>query len=56
MAYTYRALGTPTVRLTVTWRVTFTIPGYPPVELADIVREASATTTIRSAGSELVDG
>ena len=56
VAYTYRSLGTPTVSLTVTWRVTFTIPGYPPVELADIVRESSATTTIRSAGSELVDG
>jgi hypothetical protein len=51
---TYRALGTPSVDLTVTWRVTFTIPGYPPVELTDVVRQSTATTTIRSAGSELI--
>ena len=54
--YTYREMGTPTVGLTVTWHVTFTIPGYPPVELTDVVRESSAITTIRSAGSELIDG
>jgi len=56
VAHTYRGLGTPTVTLTVTWRVTFTIPGYPPVELTDVVRESTATTTIRSAGSELIGG
>jgi len=56
VAHTYGGLGTPTVGLTVTWRVTFTIPGYPPVQLTDVVRESSATTTIRSAGSELIGG
>lgn len=56
VAHTYGGLGTATVELTVTWRVTFTIPGYPPVELTDVVREASATSVVRAAGSELVDG
>lgn len=56
ITHTYQALGTPTVGLTVTWRVTFTIPGYPPVDLTDVVRESTATTTIRSAGSELIGG
>jgi len=56
VAHTYRGLGTPTVGLTVTWRVTFTIPGYPPVQLTDVVRESTATTNVRSAGSELIGG
>jgi hypothetical protein len=56
VAHTYRGLGTPTVGLTVTWQVTFTIPGYPPVQLTDVVRESTATTNVRSAGSELIGG
>lgn len=56
VTYTYGALGTPTVALTVTWRVTFTIPGYPPIALEDVVREGQEATTIRSAGSELIGG
>lgn len=55
VAHTYPGLGTPTIGLTVTWQVTFTIPGYPPVELDDVVREATASTQVRAAGSELVD-
>lgn len=54
VAHTYAGLGTPTIELTVTWQVTFTIPGYPPVELDDVVREATASTQVRAAGSELV--
>ncbi len=54
VAHTYVGLGTPTIELTVTWQVTFTIPGYPPVELDDVVREATASTQVRAAGSELV--
>ena len=56
VSYIYRELGTPTVQLTVTWSVSFTIPGNPPVELEDVVRQATATTTVRAAGSELVGG
>lgn len=56
VAYTYRALGSPTVVLTVTWRVTFTIPGLPPVQLEDIVRVAEQSTQVRAAGSELIGG
>lgn len=56
VAYTYRALGSPTVVLTVTWRVTFTIPGYPPVPLEDVVRTAEQSTQVRAAGSELIGG
>lgn len=54
VAHTYGGLGTPTIGLTVTWQVTFTIPGYPPIELDDVVREATASTQVRAAGSELV--
>lgn len=56
VGYTYRTLGSPSIGLTVTWRVTFTIPGYPAVPLEDVVRTASATTNVRSATSELVGG
>lgn len=56
VAHTYRALGAPTVTVTVTWEVTFTIPGYDPIPLEDVVRTGATTTTIRTAHSELVDG
>lgn len=56
VAYTYRALGSPSVVLTVTWRVTFTVPGYPPVQLEDVVRVAEQSTRVRAAGSELIGG
>jgi len=54
VSYTYGSLGTPTIGLTVTWRVVFTMPGEPPVPLDDVIRENSATTTVRAAGSELI--
>jgi hypothetical protein len=56
VAHTYRALGTPTVTVTVTWSVTFTIPGYLPIPLQPVVRESTASTTIREASSQLVGG
>lgn len=56
VAYTYRALGSPNVALSVTWRVTFTLPGLPPVQLEDIVRVAEQSTRVRAAGSELIGG
>lgn len=56
VAHTYRALGTPTVGLTVTWDVTFAMPGYPPIQLEDVLRQATTTTTIRQASSQLIGG
>jgi hypothetical protein len=56
VAHAYRALGTPTVTLTVTWSVTFTIPGYLPIPMRPVVRDASMTTTIREASSQLIGG
>jgi hypothetical protein len=53
---TYRSTGPHTVELTVTWYVTFTMPGYDPIPLDDIVRAASTSTTVRSAQSELIGG
>jgi hypothetical protein len=56
VAHTYRGLGMPTVTLTVTWEVSFTIPGYDPIRLDDVVRTGTTSTTIRTAHSELIGG
>ena len=56
VSHAYRALGTPTVTLTVTWEVTFAMPGYPPIRLDDVVRRATTTTVIRQASSQLIGG
>jgi hypothetical protein len=57
VAHTYRVpVPRQPVRLTVTWKAQFSVPGLPPLELADLPKSSVRTFPVVEARSQLVAG